>query len=942
MTTPREIYGGYEVAWKSSSRVSEEMLDHPVRVASLLASPLPAAAIRLGADAKPVPDRVRLLVFSTANEEEEGALSAVRRQIDRYRLVRHDALPPVLEVFEHAPASEDGSPGAELCTELVAVMPHDEGVRLDRLRRFLARDYLVAANAESGVAAVGDERLPDPAVWFIGWRLFGALAAGHLARDENGLLMPLIHGALTMRQVLVTATGELRLYGLCALLDWDDALADDKRGAGQDGAQVRASIVPQAWWAPEVRQGNTAHPPSDVYSAALILRTLLAGLPQPIPGASIEPLVRARPDLPGDITEALDRAVLREDGQSAPSAADLSFRFEGLVRVTEGKKALRATMDLRRAIGGLWSVSAPEPDWAQTRAELSDVAPASGRAKPHDTNEDFVVLEDAELDEATLERLQVLSEPASPESLQILDEATNDVVAEVEGLIAREFNEMPPPLPVPALPDSESYFRRPISVVIPPPLPPTEPPEDPHPHRDEPSPEPPDAEPSPEPPGLAPSPEPPAADSSPETLDAAPLTELPNRAPPSSATRPQARGSSAETLDPEPLAEIAEPPDAAVRSERQSKSHADSQAPATSDAPVAPAPPEPLEREKRDSAAPIELKRLAAPVLGEGDDLGPLEGTLDDTQPDVPGPISAARSWPFLRSDAILRRAHDELDAMHSEEDAPSVAVTGHFEVAGDPGRDSIGDLVARLAPRKRRTLTLQDARRARRERSDDASGRRGTKGGTTATSDGAPDRQLPPSQASARPLEDQEGGAWSRWGVFAAVAISAVVSLWYGSSGPSAESSPRLGTDDGPRAASSAGDAMGANSSIAGGFAPAGAMGSSVPTSEQSSVPTSAPSPVMSAPSVEPMMSMELPDESELLSFQAFLIIVSSVDAEVVLKGKPVGPTNRKNLVRCGRFKHVRLRRSAPDDARWLTVGESIPVPCMRTTTHKIEPDSR
>jgi hypothetical protein len=77
-------------------------------------------------------------------------------------------------------------------------------------------------------------------------------------------------------------------------------------------------------------------------------------------------------------------------------------------------------------------------------------------------------------------------------------------------------------------------------------------------------------------------------------------------------------------------------------------------------------------------------------------------------------------------------------------------------------------------------------------------------------------------------------------------------------------------------------------------------------------------------------------------MTFEAYLIIKSSVDADVVLRGVPVGSTNHKNRVRCGTFKHVRLRHKSPphDRSPWLTAGQPISVPCMQVTTHTIEPD--
>lgn len=74
--------------------------------------------------------------------------------------------------------------------------------------------------------------------------------------------------------------------------------------------------------------------------------------------------------------------------------------------------------------------------------------------------------------------------------------------------------------------------------------------------------------------------------------------------------------------------------------------------------------------------------------------------------------------------------------------------------------------------------------------------------------------------------------------------------------------------------------------------------------------------------------------EEAGLLSFQAHLTVVSSIDAEVVVQGQPVGRTNEKILVRCGP-RNVRLQ----DERGWRSAGQHVPITCMHAVTVPIEP---
>jgi len=286
------------------------------------------------------------------------SLASAAREVERFGALTHPALPRLLEVFEHE-------------TQLALVFERTDGLRLDRLKGYLDRDR---------------ERLPDAAVWQLGWQGLGALAQAHLARDDQGALAPFVHGMLSPRDILVTWDGAVMVDGLCPYIQ--------AHGSSDQGTE---SMPAGIWLAPEVRRGDQATAKSDAYSLAMILRSLLTGRPPQAPGVSIRPLAVARPDLPSDVTHALDRA-LDPAPRLRPSCAELSHRLAGLARMAKAQTALRESMELYQALWGLWSVAAPEV-WSQEEPVLP---PGAGAPAPRegggDTPWDSVPARDSTVD----------------------------------------------------------------------------------------------------------------------------------------------------------------------------------------------------------------------------------------------------------------------------------------------------------------------------------------------------------------------------------------------------------------------------------------------------------------------------------------------------------------------------------------------------------------
>jgi len=158
------------------------------------------------------------------------------------------------------------------------------------------------------------------------------------------------------------------------------------------------------------------------------------------------------------------------------------------------------------------------------------------------------------------------------------------------------------------------------------------------------------------------------------------------------------------------------------------------------------------------------------------------------------------------------------------------------------------------------------------------------------------------------------------------AMALGVIPLPWKHASKPSGEP----GNDLAPETATATATSATASANVA--PPPSAAL---LPATSSASAPsTSAASPARAAP--EPPTVPSAAADATLLSFQAYLTVSSTVDAEVVVQGVGVGRTNEKLLVRCGQ-KNVRLRETA---GVWLTAGTALRITCMQHITATIKPD--
>jgi hypothetical protein len=77
--------------------------------------------------------------------------------------------------------------------------------------------------------------------------------------------------------------------------------------------------------------------------------------------------------------------------------------------------------------------------------------------------------------------------------------------------------------------------------------------------------------------------------------------------------------------------------------------------------------------------------------------------------------------------------------------------------------------------------------------------------------------------------------------------------------------------------------------------------------------------------------------DGSELLSYEGYIIVHSSVNAEVFVQGVDLGPTNTKLKSRCYQ-KFVRLAKMPGQ--QWLNQGTGVRIACRAVTEVSLEPD--
>ena len=170
---------------------------------------------------------------------------------------------------------------------------------------------------------LGDE-LGDGDVVAVGVELLDALAYAH----SQGI----VHRDVKPQNVMLSNDGHVKVmdFGIARVMDSDTLTGD---------GDVIGTV---AYMSPEQAAGRRVQPPSDVYSAGMVLYELLAGAHplrgdtpaetlSNVAGARLPSLAALRPGLPDDLVTLIDAACAPRPADR-PTAADLSAALDELLR----------------------------------------------------------------------------------------------------------------------------------------------------------------------------------------------------------------------------------------------------------------------------------------------------------------------------------------------------------------------------------------------------------------------------------------------------------------------------------------------------------------------------------------------------------------------------------------------------------------------------------
>jgi len=230
----------------------------------------------------------------------ELATARLGREARAYARLAHPAIVSLLDFVEDA-------------GRLTLVLEHVDGLSLARV--------------VDDLRACG-ESLDDASVWYLGYRIFVALAAAHAARDPmTGELAQVIHRDVCPDNVLVPWDGFVKLtdFGVARLVG---VSSDTRPGV------IKGTV---GYLAPEQVRGEAVTVRTDVYAACLVMRELLLRAPVfprdrrgelELLGAMAEPdlvpLAVLRPALPVDLTDAIDRGLAADPEDRNVTAEEIA------------------------------------------------------------------------------------------------------------------------------------------------------------------------------------------------------------------------------------------------------------------------------------------------------------------------------------------------------------------------------------------------------------------------------------------------------------------------------------------------------------------------------------------------------------------------------------------------------------------------------------------
>jgi hypothetical protein len=366
---------------------------------------------------------LKLLLSKYSGDEQFARMFA--REAAAYARLDHPSIVRLFDFF-----SLDG--------QLVMVLEYVEGMTLSRLVT-LARTQNV--------------ELPDVCAFYLGSRIFSAIAAAHSARDpETQATAPVIHRDVNPTNVLLPWDGHAKItdFGIAKVA-----------GITND-TQMGLIKGTYGYMAPEQVKGEVVTVRADVYAGAIVLWELFAKRPalmrDELPEVELlrmmaEPRLASldalRPDLDRRVRDAMRVALEPDARKRLISAQDMVTVFRAVGPGDDGRNKLAATLERLRPVergpspnaGGTGvMVTQPMPERPKLpKPNLPPPVPGTGTAIG--TGGQALAAAAAEAIAATRQSTGKLKLPPQRPP----QESVNTMSAAIEAAVAAAIDSMPPP-----------------------------------------------------------------------------------------------------------------------------------------------------------------------------------------------------------------------------------------------------------------------------------------------------------------------------------------------------------------------------------------------------------------------------------------------------------------------------------------------------------------
>lgn len=189
---------------------------------------------------------------------------------------------------------------------------------------YLSMEYVQGKTVSRFMRRLRDRKLEMPLgiALFVGEKVCEGLEYAHLAKDENGNPLHLVHRDLSPANVCISYKGEVKI------IDFGAAQSTLK----EEQTAPRVVIGNLTYMAPEQAKKQIVDGRADVYSCGVMLWELIAGHALPQKGDPIErwrkaanpswePPSRLNPAVPKDVDEVILKALEKNPDDRYPSAA---------------------------------------------------------------------------------------------------------------------------------------------------------------------------------------------------------------------------------------------------------------------------------------------------------------------------------------------------------------------------------------------------------------------------------------------------------------------------------------------------------------------------------------------------------------------------------------------------------------------------------------------